>query len=302
VTKEEFDAGLHRICEEFGKPFVANFFDNDVVIMLDNIQPYMESHTPSEMLTDIRGSGINPNELPSLGDQALQLYKQYAHSQVLYAEGIRQLEAVPHLLAPDCNLLFARRNLCVSYYMLGSAAEAFSVIAKEPKLIAADVATALLVTRALAQNGRSEEANMIVSAIGQIPLPELLSKLEAAELDFDFVNDVKAEVRKASGVRTMRDLNWLSASGAGELPEGLLDMDVNQLAKNGVPIELLNTIKTAVLLQSGQDRKMWSVAFFDINDPRPLLARGMAGRFRVLFHCRMGKYGEGCNVFGIYND
>jgi hypothetical protein len=302
VTKEEFAAALELIREESGESFVANFFDNDLSTVFHTLGAYTESHAPSEMLADIRGSGIDPNDLPSLGDRALIVYKQYAHSQVLYAEGIRQLEAEPHLLAPDCNLLFARRNLCSSFLSGGSPVEAFAVIVAEPKLIGADINMVLGVVLALAKTGRPEEANVILSAIDQIPLADLLGKLETAELDLDFVNDVKAQVRKASGVRKMRDLNWLSASGTGELPEGLLDMDVNQLAEHGVPIELLNTIKTAVLLQSGPDRKMWSCAFFDINDPRPLLERGIPGRFRVLFHCRMGKFGEGCNVFGVYRD
>ena len=48
----------------------------------------------------------------------------------------------------------------------------------------------------------------------------------------------------------MRDLNWLSNSGTGELPEGLLDMDLMELAKHGISAETLNTIKTAVLFQS----------------------------------------------------
>src|SRR5579871_5372393 len=282
---------------------MANFFDSDLGAIFDELSEYMQSHTAAQMLADILASKIDPNDLPSLGDQAMRVHSQFQHGAALYAEGIRQLEASPQLLAPDCNLFFAKRNLCVCFWQGGSPVEAERILFDEPKLIAADVSLALMVVRALAEVGHVEKANVILSAIDRIPLPGLLSKLEAAELDLDFVNAVRAEVRKVSGVRKMRDLNWLSASGA-ELPDRLLDMNLDQLAKHGIPTELLSTIKTAVLLGSGQDRKMWNCGFFDLKDPLPLLARGMTGCFRVLFHNRLGKYGEdgGVTVFGVYRD
>ena len=279
---------------------MANLFDSDMATIFNELPEYIASHTPSQMLADVRGSSIDPNDLPSLGDQALMFCKQPAHSKVLYAEGIRQLEAAPERLAPDCNLLASRRNLCLSCLMLDSAVEAFEVIAKEPQLIAADINLALGVTLALGKIGRSEEANAVLSGVDQIPLPDLLRKLEAAELDLGFVDSVKATIRKASGSRKMRDLQWLVHPEAGQPPDAVLDLDLDTLAKHGVPVTVLGTIKTGVLHRASKDGKMWFCEFFDVSDPSPLLERGVAGRFRVDFHTLENGRGRLANVYSVH--
>jgi hypothetical protein len=183
---------------------MANFFDNDLGTIFAELSSYIDAHTPERMLTDIRGSRIDPNDLPSLGDQALMFMKQPAHSKVLYAEGVRQLEAAPQRLAANCNLFAAKRNLCLSCLMCGSAVDAFMVIAGERRLIPADTNLVQGVALALAKKGHSKEASWI-----------------------------EAEIRKCTK-RTLRDLGWFVGSQARQPPDGLLDLDLEVLTKHGI--------------------------------------------------------------------
>jgi hypothetical protein len=50
----------------------------------------------------------------------------------------------------------------------------------------------------------------------------------------------------------MRDLKWLAASGTGRPPESLLEMDVEELARRGVPQELLRTAKMLYCSSQGE--------------------------------------------------
>src|SRR5258708_2668699 len=100
------------------------------------------------------------------------------------------------------------------------------------------------------QEGHLREARSILSRVDQLPLPYVVRRFEeeaipfmGTTLSFGLFNKLKGEVRKQVGERKMRDLNWLSASGTGELPEGLLDMDLNELAKHGIPTKILNSTK-----------------------------------------------------------
>lgn len=116
------------------KPW-QTFFDGNPATDFNGLIAYIKSHTLDQTLAEIRASKINPNDLPGLGDTAKLFLKEdgYAHARVFYAEGIRQLEAAPHLVAPDVNVLFARRNLC-ALYMPDQAGDALAVIEEDPQL------------------------------------------------------------------------------------------------------------------------------------------------------------------------
>lgn len=275
---------------------MVDIFNDFKAASADDIAEYIGSHTPSQMLADIRASRINPNELPWLGDQALIYLKSPAHARVLYEEGICQLEAAPQRLEPDCDLLKARRNLCSSCLTLGDFLAAFAVLAHEPRLVSADLNLALGVALGLVKAGRPGEANAILSAVQQIPFQELVRKLEQAEWTCDEFESLKADIRIQLGKRKFRDLEWYFNPDAGEPPDGILDLDLDVVSTdalrisrlNGVPAAVLNTIKSGFVHQAGGDRKMWVCEFFDVADPTPLLRRGSPGRIRVTFHYRGG--------------
>ena len=157
---------------------MANFFDGNPATDFNGLMTYIKSHTPDQTLAEIRTSKVDPNDLPGLGDMVKMFLKEngYAHARVLYAEGIHQLEESPHLLAPDVNLLFARRNLC-ALYMPDQAAEALAVVEEDPQLIGADPALALWIAATLAEAGQMQEADWILGGIDQIPQEDLLPKL-----------------------------------------------------------------------------------------------------------------------------
>jgi hypothetical protein len=67
-------------------------------------------------------------------------------------------------------------------------------------------------------------------------------------------------------------------------------MNMDELTQHGIPKEVLSTLKTGVVHMASRDGKMWFCEFFDVHDPQPLLAKGVAGSFKADFHTRDGKY------------
>jgi hypothetical protein len=281
---------------------MTNFFDTIVPGDPDNLFPlkeYIKSHSPEQMVADIRASKFDPNYLPDLGDMVRMLLKEEGrpYAKVLFAEGIRQLEAAPDLLDPSTNLFFAKRNLCACC-MPGEPGEAFQVILKTPALVPADPGLVVLVAARLVKEGQFKEANMLLSKIDEIPLDVLLRKLEEVGFNFEMLDSLKARVRMQLGQRKMGDLAWLVHPEAGQPPQGLLEMEMVELTKHGIPKEVLAAIKTGVVLMASNDRKMWFCEFFDVNDPQPLLSRGIDGLFKADFHTRDGQH---VNVYGVHH-
>lgn len=82
---------------------MANFFDGNPQTDFERLMAYVRTHTPDQMLADIRASSVDPNDLPGIGDMVRMFLKDQGttHAKVLYAEGVRQLEAEPQRKAPD---------------------------------------------------------------------------------------------------------------------------------------------------------------------------------------------------------
>jgi hypothetical protein len=179
---------------------MANFFDGNPARDLNGLIAYVKSHTPDKMLAEIRDSKLDPNDLPSLGDTVQLFLKEdgCAHASVLYAEAIRQLNAAPHLLAPDVDLLLARRNLC-ALYMPDQVEQALGVIEEDPQLIGRDPALALWIAATLVETEHPQQADWIFSGIDQISPKDLLPKLEEFNIGIDQVNEVRSRIRKQLG-------------------------------------------------------------------------------------------------------
>ena len=82
---------------------MANFFNGDPIRDIQGLKAYIKTNSPTDMLGDIRSSSIDPNDLLCIGDM-LKMFANAdgrAHAKVVYAEGIGQLDASPHRLAPD---------------------------------------------------------------------------------------------------------------------------------------------------------------------------------------------------------
>jgi len=121
----------------------------------------------------------------------------------------------------------------------------------------------------LNQEGHAKQASQIIGLLDQIPLEQILPKLEGSEMSLDVLQNLKADIRRNLGARKMRDLVWwYDESAVGHLPEALVEMDLDKL---GVPASILATIKTAVVLSRSNDRKMWFCAFFDVQDPESVV-------------------------------
>jgi hypothetical protein len=225
---------------------MANFFDTLIPGDPNNffsLTEYIQSHSPAQMLADIRASKFDPNYLPDLGDMVKMFLKEEGkpYAKLLYAEGIRQLESAPELLIPDTNLFFAKRNFCVCC-MPNEPGEAFSVMSKTPELITADPALATFVAARLVEERRFQEANVLLTRIDQVPLEELLKKLEEFGINFDVIESLRAKIRVQLGSRKMGDLEWLIHPDAGRPPVGLLNMEMDELTRHGITKEVLATI------------------------------------------------------------
>ncbi len=101
--------------------------------------------------------------------------------------------------------------------------------------------------------------------------------------------------------KELRDFRWLTGSAVGTIPDGLLKLPLKEIAERGdglvkIPVVELSEAVTAVLWRVSPDKKMWLVDFYDVADPRPLLAAGKQGRFRIEFYHRDGRF----NVFKIH--
>lgn len=93
----------------------------------------------------------------------------------------------------------------------------------------------------------------------------------------------------------LSDFRWLTPSGFGSLPEGLLALPLEDIAKRGdgistLPLEDVCAASCAVLLQVSPDKKIWTVDFYNAEDPRPLLSARKPGQFRISFYQREGRF------------
>lgn len=269
---------------------------------LDGLKRFVVQRTPDQVLEDARRSSVAPEDLPMIADMIRMFVKTngaMARAKVLYAEGMRKIMAGPPGILSDNDMLSSMRNwaLCC---LPDAPDEAFAVIAECPQVIAVDPALAAWVTALLVQTERYQEAEAMLSGIDQIPLEDLLPKLEEAGLNFEMIKSWKDDVRANIGKRKMRDLVWwYDESAVGELPKKLIDMELDELAKHGISAEVLATIKTVVVFRASNDRKMWFCGFFDVKDPSPLVESGRTGRFQADFYNRtlmdrMGRFvGDG---------
>jgi hypothetical protein len=133
--------------------------------------------------------------------------------------------------------------------------DAFDVISMTPELIIAVPSLVIFIAAGLVQNSRFDDAALLLCAIDRIPPGDLRQKLDDGEIGLDFVESLKARIRMRHA-RKFGDLDWLCSPEAGQPPDGLLDMDMGELTKHGIPREILSRIKTGVVLMASNDRKM----------------------------------------------
>jgi hypothetical protein len=174
---------------------MSNFFDApDPYSELPRLVEYCKTHSPTQMLSDIRSSCVNPNDLPALGD-FLRVYlsdeiktslpnKGIRHARVLYAEGISQLEANPRLVAPDVSLLSAKWSFVACCHDLqDELAEAFRTIQSEPTFVRTYPDLAFSVAFLLWREGQLQETGAILRALDALPEAYVASKFDEAGLD-----------------------------------------------------------------------------------------------------------------------
>src|ERR1700682_4591010 len=87
---------------------------------------------PEQMLTEIRASSIDPNDLVSIADLLVQ-FQSHDHAKVAWEEAIRQFDAAPNRIATDVNLVNIKRNLCIAN-LSSAPLESFRWISEEPQI------------------------------------------------------------------------------------------------------------------------------------------------------------------------
>jgi len=271
---------------------MATFFDRyfeGQMRDLEELKNFIGQHTPDQVSVEARSSSLPPEDLLMVADMVRMFVKQdgtLKRAKVLYAEGMRKILAGPPGVLSDNDMLSNMRNWCLCC-LPDELEEACRVVAQEPQVVAADPALATMLTALLVENGLYRQAQAVLSGIEQIPLEDLLPKLEAAEMNFDTIRSLKDAVRTNLGKRKMRDLIWwYDESAVKQLPERLIEMDLDELTKYGIAPDVLGTLRTAVVFRASDDRKMWFCGFFDVKDPSPLIDSGRTGRFQATFYNR----------------
>jgi hypothetical protein len=66
-------------------------------------------------------------------------------------------------------------------------------------------------------------------------------------------------------------------------------MEFDALAKRGLPPRVLDRARSAVIMQVSNDRKMWFVFFYDLDNPTEIMQRENSELCFVSFHHRDGK-------------
>lgn len=271
---------------------MANYFDGPPLTAFQGLVGYVNAHTSEETLAEVRASSADPNDLLAFAD-AVRMYapeKARSHARILYAQGIERLEANPQRQAANINLAAARRNLCLCF-MPDAPLEAFAALTGGPGVIAADPALAACVGAVLVEEKHFDELAVILAEIAKIAEPDLAAKLEAHQMSLELVDSLHTRLRTHLGKRKMCDLQWLTASETDRIPSALMELEIDALLPHGIPVDLLATIQSAVVLRSTPDRKRWDCGFFDLEDPRPLLAKGVIGLFRVEFQNQVDESG-----------
>lgn len=177
---------------------MSNFFNTPNILgdveTLTALPEYVKTHTPSQMLTDIEGSTINPNDLPALGDLVKMLMKDDAlkHARVLYAEGIRQLEASPVLKAKDVSLTDAKWNVVACCLDLQDEyIEAFRAIRGVQDFVMKYPDMSLLTAMGLWREGHLQEAALILEELDTFDRSDLDNKLQEAGLVIEMFDKLK---------------------------------------------------------------------------------------------------------------
>ncbi len=265
---------------------MANFFNGSPTTDFQGLIAYVKAHTPEQMLSDIRASSVDPNDLPSIGDTVKMFLNDEGkhHAKVCYGEGIRQLEEEPQRKAPDVNLMFARRNFCACCFP-EEPVEAFNVLVDEPEIIVADPVLATGIATGLAQEGYPKQANIIVTALDQIPAQNLLLKFEEGGIEIGILKALRDHLRQQLGGRKLRDLKWFWNPNVEPVPDGILSMDYDAIR---LPAQVLDRARSAVIMQVSNDRKMWFVFFYDREDPTSIMQRENSELCYVFFYYRDG--------------
>ena len=181
---------------------MANFFDGNPETDFPGLAAYVKTHTPTQMLTDIRVSSIDPNKLIKIGDLA-KIGLQDAgrlHAKALYAEGIRQLQTQPHRIASDTDLTIARCML-ITCCLPDAAGEAYGIIEADDAVVPTEPALAVWVAMALFQGQQFEKVHRVLTRLEKIPTKTLAAQLQENGMEMSQVEDMRSYVRSVMGRR-----------------------------------------------------------------------------------------------------
>jgi hypothetical protein len=179
----------------FNTPNISGDFNG-----LDAFSEYVKTHAPGQMLSDIRESSVDPNELPALGDLAKMLLGDdgLKHARVLYAEGVRQLEANPGRKASDVSLPDAKWNVVACCLDLREEyGEAFEAIRIDLSSFVRDYPDmSLLMAMGLWGEGQRKEVGLILGQLDIFDRLELDNKLQEAGLVIETFDKLKLWVSR----------------------------------------------------------------------------------------------------------
>ncbi len=183
-----------------------------------NLSKVMEilRHTPDpeQSRSLIRTSTIDPNDLLIVATRMIEL-KRRDHGRIAMEEAIRQLDADPDRIAPDIDIVFAKRNLCFLLEHTRDSLSQFDLVKKEPKIVQADPQLALAIAEGLINQQRFEEAAFVIARIDEIPFAVLSEKLAKINGWVDGTNAMRVEAYKH--VRWNSLPGWWDDVGPGDV-------------------------------------------------------------------------------------
>lgn len=147
-------------------------------------------------------------------------------------EAIRQLDANPSRIAPDIDIIFAKRNLCFLLEANRDSLAQFDLVKKEPRIIQADPQLALAITEGLINKQRFEEAAFVISRIDEVPYAVLSEKLAKINGWVEGTNAMRAKAYKH--VRWNSVPGWWDDVGSGDVRRIIRALEQNLQRRVGM--------------------------------------------------------------------
>ena len=206
---------------------------------------------PEQMLTEIRASSIDPNDLVSMADLLVQ-FQSRDHAKVAWEEAIRQFGAAPNRIAADVNLVNVKRNLCIAN-LTSAPLESFRWISDEPQIARDAPMVAIELAESLRRANNYQEAELVLRELDGIPIEALAGLFPDAEKGANAVRGLRTSVRGTICKRSI-PADPMAAFGWIAQEPGIVQADPKLALSVAVLLFKMNRVEEAGVVFTGTDQ------------------------------------------------